>query len=205
MINHIKNNAYYIFFEIVFIFISPVAILYFGLVPVTYRLWILALYAVFALIIVIKKHWSLSEFGFGFENFRKEILPYIIFTLAGVVVLYSYILFLHRERIGWTEATPLFILFLPISFLQEFLYRAFLIRELKRLFTSILSVVLVNVFLFTLLHVIYSDLYLVLPLAFVSGIGFAVMYYKYPNIWLISLSHAILNILAVLYSLFIFR
>lgn len=102
----------------------------------------------------------------------------------------------------WYRDMHLLFFFIPISIAQEFLYRSFLMRELSSLHLSFFSVILVNTFLFTFLHVIYGSLSFVLPMTFVAGIGFAWMFKKYPNFYLISLSHALLNFTAVLYTFF---
>lgn len=64
------------------------------------------------------------------------------------------------------------------------------------------ALILTNAVLFTFLHAVFPNYLINLPLAFVGGIAFASMYYKYPNLWLIMISHAVLNFVAVWYGFF---
>jgi len=54
--------------------------------------------------------------------------------------------------------------------------------------------------LFALPHAMYPHPEINTPIAFVGGLWFAVLYLVYPNLLLISLSHAALNFTAVLYG-----
>ncbi len=188
---------------ILFLFVSPIAILYFGIIPFSARLWILGLYVIAVSIIVFRQERSWRSLGMRSDNIRALTLPYTIFTLVSVCLLLVFAHILGKEPTpGWTNNSSLLFLFIPISFTQEFLYRSFLMTELRKFYTSIISVIIVNSLLFTFLHVIYGEPFITLPLALVAGVGFSYMYYKYPNLWLIALSHSILNFVAVLYSFF---
>ena len=65
--------------------------------------------------------------------------------------------------------------------------------------------ILANAALFSLLHVIYGEPLLVLPVTFVGGLGFALLYREYPNLWLATASHAVLNFIGVFCNYFIIR
>lgn len=202
---HIKRSTMLIILEILFLCVSPIAILYFGAIDIHDRLWILAAYTSFVGLIVLRSHFSMKTLGMRVDNIRKDFLPYLIFTTLGVVGLLVYAHYLEQQHIQWPQTAQLFLLFLPVSFAQEFLFRSYLMHRLRQLFKSIATVVLVNAVLFTFLHAMYADILINLPLAFVAGVAFALMYYKYPNLWLISLSHGILNFVAVYYSFFAMR
>ncbi len=188
---------------ILFLFISPIVILYFGIIPFSARLWILGLYMLVAISIVIRQERSLRSLGMRSDNLKTTVVPYTIFTLVSVLLLLLFAHILGKEPIPeWTHNSSLLFLFIPISFTQEFLYRSVLMTELRRFYASIISVIIVNSLLFTFLHIIYGEPFITLPLALVAGVGFSFMYYKYPNLWMIALSHSILNFVAVLYSFF---
>lgn len=202
---HIKRSTMLIILEILFLCVSPIVILYFGAIDIHDRLWILAAYTSFVGLIVLRSHFSMKTLGMRVDNIRKDFLPYLIFTTMGVVGLLAYAHYLEQQHIQWPQTAQLFLLFLPVSFAQEFLFRSYLMHRLRQLFKSIATVVLVNAALFTFLHAMYADILINLPLAFVAGVAFALMYYKYPNLWLISLSHGILNFVAVYYNFFAMR
>lgn len=59
-----------------------------------------------------------------------------------------------------------------------------------------------NALIFTFAHVIYPNKKINLPLIFVAGMAFAVIYFYYPNLILIAISHIILNYAALLFGFF---
>ncbi|MEX0932458.1 MAG: type II CAAX endopeptidase family protein [Parcubacteria group bacterium] len=194
---------WFIALQISFVFIIPIALIYFGILPFEHRIIIIGTYSIFAVLLVVFQHWSPKRLGIRTDNLREVLVPYIIFTLLSVAVLVVVAHLLEKRPIqGWYTHTHLLFLFLPSSITQEFLYRGFLMEELARLKLSILYVLVVNSILFTLLHVIYDQKAIILPLVFASGVGFAWMYHKYPNLIAISASHAILNLTAVIYTFF---
>lgn len=185
------------------IFIVPIMLLWTGIIEHQFRLFLLLLVTLFVWWIIVSHHWSYMSLWFRTDNLQKSLLPYCLFTVSGIFVLLFLAFLLGKEpQQLWYHDLHLLFLFIPISIAQEFLYRSFLMKELSSLHLSLFSVILINTFLFTFLHVIYWSLLLILPLTFFAGIGFAWMFKKYPNFYLVSLSHAILNFVAVLYTFF---
>jgi membrane protease YdiL (CAAX protease family) len=194
---------WFITLQIAFVFVIPIALIYFGILPFEHRIVIIGTYSIFAVLLVVFQHWSPKSLGIRTDNFEKVLVPYIIFTAVSVSILVGTAYFLNKRPVhAWYTHTHLLFLFLPSSITQEFLYRGFLMRELSKLKLSIFFVIAVNTILFTLLHVIYDQKAIILPLVFASGIGFAWMYHKYPNLIAVSASHAILNLTAVVYTFF---
>ena len=76
--------------------------------------------------------------------------------------------------------------------------------KLRRVSQSPSFVILIVALLYTAIHVPFPPLAISLPFSFAAGIGFAAIYYWYPNFLLASLSHITLNIFAVLYCFFTF-
>jgi len=64
---------------------------------------------------------------------------------------------------------------------------------MRRAFTNMWFYHNFNAVLFSLMHIIYLKAYVTLPLTFIAGIGLAWIYYKYPNLILISIAHTILK------------
>ena len=75
--------------------------------------------------------------------------------------------------------------------------------HLRSIFKDAITVILVNAGLFAMLHLFYPEPALVLPLAFIGGLGFATLYYVYPNFWLSSFAHIIFNFVAVSAGFFV--
>lgn len=192
--------------EIFFIFIAPIALLVTGVVPVTWRMLVLC--GAILLMYGIIQHEKISDSALGITNgsFQRSLIPYLLFTLLGVFFLVQLANNLQMQPMAvWWQSPHLLFLFLPVSLLQEIAYRGFLFYKLKQLTPSWFYLIAINTLLFAFLHVIYPVPLIMLPVAVASGVFFAVMYRYFPNLILISLSHAVLNFTAVLYGFFYFH
>jgi membrane protease YdiL (CAAX protease family) len=172
-------------------------------VPYNLRFFLLCLSALFIYGIIRRENWTHEEMGIRHDNIRKSLPYYVFFTALSIAVL-----FLINRRINLPDIdTRIFFiktltLFLPISFFQEFAFRSFLVPRLKKIFTNNYWIIFVNAVLFTLIHIIYPNMGINLPITFVAGIFFTWIYLKYPNLLLVSLTHAAVNITAVLLGFF---
>jgi len=189
--------------QIFIIFVLPVFLLYFHILPINWRFILLAINSLLIYGIIRREEWSFLEMGIRYDNFKKAIPFYLSFVVLGIIVLF---LIDHKFNMPDIDTKIFFIktwaFFIPVSLFQEFAFRSFLIPRLKKLYDNNYVVILFNAILFTLLHIIFPNLGIGLPIAFVSGILFAWLYLKYPNLILISLAHSILNIVAVLLGFF---
>jgi uncharacterized protein len=190
--------------QIFIIFILPVFLLYFHILPLSSRFILLAVSALVIYGIIRREEWSFEEMGIRHDNFKKALPFYFSFVVVGVLALFFID---HKVNMPDIETKNYiirtWIFFIPVSFFQEFAFRSFLIPMLKKLYSNNYIVIFLNAILFTLLHIIFPNLGIGLPIAFVSGILFAWLYLKYPNLVLISLAHSVLNIIAVLLGFFV--
>ncbi len=195
-----------VLYQILFIFILPIALLTFGIVPVAWRMVVLCIAMLFMYGVIQKEKISDETMGLSNKNFKKSLIPYLLFTLVGAMIFVklSGTLAINPNIVWWQHMHFLF-LFLPVSLLQEIAYRGFLFPKLKALSQKWWVVIGANTVLFTVLHVIYPMPGLMLPIAFFSGLGLSLMYRYYPNLLLISFAHAILNFIAVLHGFFFFQ
>lgn len=187
-----------IILELFFLFVAPVALLYFKIIPLQYHRYVLFIFTVLFIILAIKDRLSLKKLGIYKDKPLKFYLPYILFTVIGVIFIYTLAELIGHEPLDWDNRYLYVFLVLPLSFSQEFIYRAYLMNKLESLFNSEWTIILINACLFAIMHIIFANIPIILPLALVSGIAFAWIYYKYRNLLLISLSHSILNFTAVL-------
>ncbi len=201
-----KHDKELVLYQIFFIFVAPIALLYFGVIPLSWRMVVLCVAMLFMYGVIQHEKMSDESMGLSKKTFRRSLIPYLLFTLLGAVVFVrlSTRLAINPNIIWWQHIHFLF-LFLPVSLLQEIAYRGFLFPKLRALSRSWLIVILVNTLLFTILHAIYPMPQIMLPVAFFSGLALAVMYRYFPNLLLISLAHAVLNFIAVLHGFFFFH
>lgn len=195
-----------VLYQIFFIFILPIALLVFGIVPLSWRMIVLCVSMLFMYGVIQNEKMSDATMGLGTKGFRRALLPYLLFTIAGVFGLIYLSRFLGiTPNIVWWQSSHLLFLFLPVSLLQEIAYRGFLFPKLHQLSSKGWVIVGSNALLFTVLHAIYPMAEIMLPVAFVSGIALALMYRYYPHLLLISGAHAVLNFVAILYGFFYFH
>jgi membrane protease YdiL (CAAX protease family) len=127
-------------------------------------------------------------------------------TVSGVLFLvWLAAIVPHQPFLNWWKNLRFLLLFIPISVVQEIVFRGILMNMLERVFSSPIFIIAVNAAVFAFMHVIYLNSIFVLPMTFIAGVGFAWMYYKYKNLILISVSHTVLNFVAMILGFFIIR
>ncbi|MDE2030849.1 MAG: CPBP family intramembrane metalloprotease [Patescibacteria group bacterium] len=194
--------------QILYLYVIPTLLLYYKLIPDRYDYIVLFIVALLMYGIIKRAHWSYLDLGIR-KDFLKDIIPYTIFTIAGVgfIVWISKIIpdSNNKPLYEWWENARFLLLFIPISVLQEVIFRGILMKLLLQAFSNPIFIIVLNASVFALIHIIYLNSTLILPLTFTAGIGFAWMYYRYPNLILISISHTILNFTAMILGFFILR
>jgi membrane protease YdiL (CAAX protease family) len=203
--NLVKKEKEIVVAEIVLLFILPVLLLYFDIISDNFRVIMLLLVTLMLFGIVKNENWSFSDIGIK-KRFMEDIIPYSLFTIGSVLfVLWLGRVVPHEPFVEWWESSRFILLFIPISVLQEIIFRGVLMNLLVRAFNSPIFIITLNAVVFAFMHVIYLNSMFVLPFTFIAGLGFAWMYYKYKNLVLISISHTILNFIAVAMGFFIIR
>ena len=200
-----KKQKELVLLQILYLYIVPVLFLYFKVLPGNFRFVMLLGVAILLYGIIKYDRWTYSDMGIR-RDFMKDILPYFLFTVGGVFFLVWLAQVVpHSPFLNWWSNVKFLLLFIPISILQEIIFRGILMNMLRRAFISPIFIILLNAFVFALMHVIYLNSVFVLPMTFIAGIGFAWMYYQYENLPLISFAHTILNFTAVILGFFIIR
>ncbi len=187
--------------QIIILFVLPVALLYFGIIPIKYRMLALCSVMVLILSVVAEERWTLKDLGISIDGISQAMIAYTIFTVIGIYAISAFAKFLNRKppNISWkNEYFPILLVHIAISVLQEFGFRGFLMLKLEAIFISPTIVILVNALLFSFSHIIYPNKKVVLSATFVGGLGFAGIYYLFPNLILVSVSHVILNFFFIL-------
>ena len=185
--------------QIVTLFIIPAILIYFQIIPIQYRFYVLSGVSLIILFIVKVERWTLKELGMRMDNFKSCILPYFILTILAVAVTFLLAQVLDKSSVNIFNSTHFQYGFILVSFIQEFVFRSFLMPKLKILFSLPITVVISNAFLFGLIHIIYPDSLIIFILSFLLGLGFATTYYFYPNLALATIAHSIINFVAVFY------
>ncbi len=194
--------------QILYLYIVPILLLFYGVVPGEFRVTMLFFVSLLLYGIIKRSGWTYADMGLQ-KKFLKDFFPYFIFTVVGVISLFllseAFPQIETRQVYEWWEDVRFLLLFIPISVLQEIVFRGILMRMLIKAFNNVPFIILLNASLFALIHIIYINTDIILPLTFIGGLGFALMYYKYPNLIMISISHTIMNFTAMILGFFVVR
>lgn len=204
-IEDIKKEREVVLVQILYLYIIPILLLYFGVVSQDLRVLILLVVAILLFGIVKHAKWSYSNMGI-YKNYMKDIVPYSLLTFGAVLFLIWLAQIVpHEPFLNWWKNLKFLLLFIPISVLQEIVFRGILMNMLERVFKSPIFIITLNASVFAFMHVIYLNYMFILPMTFIAGVAFAWMYYKYKNLILISISHTVLNFVAMILGFFVIR
>ena len=189
--------------QVVFFFVVPIILLYFRIIPISGRIYTLLFVSLLLYGVIKKQGWTSESVGLTTKNVKQFFGPYFFATVTAMVAIIEIARMLGVSAVSswWINPHFLFMFFI-VSFFQELVFRGILMPLLSRIFPDAFTVIVVNALLFAGMHVIYPNPVIGLPFAFIGGIFFAALYRRYPNLYLVSISHAVLNFLAVWYGLF---
>lgn len=203
--NIIAKEKEIVWVQILYLFVIPTLLLYFKIIPGNFR--IIMLFGIALLMLGIIKHnsWTFKDLGIT-KKFMKDFAPYLLFTVGGALFLiWLSAIVPHSPFLNWWKSAKFLLLFIPLSVVQEIVFRGVLMKLLRHAFTNPILIIGLNASVFALIHVIYVNMTFVLPMTFIAGVGFAWIYYKYPNLILISISHTILNFIGMVLGFFVLR
>src|SRR3989338_724028 len=181
------------------LFVLPVLLILFGVIPVQYRFFVLLAITILVIAVIVIEKWSLKNLGIRLDNIKKSALWYLIFTVFATVAIIVLARLLNHNTQNIFGNIHFQYGFIILSFLQEFLFRSFLIPKLKLLISSPALVIIANGLLFGLIHIIFSNPIALFMMSAVLGMAFAMAYYYRPNLILATISHSVINFVAVFY------
>lgn len=177
----------------------PVTLVLTGVVPFSLRTAMLLLIFAFAAIYSFLQRHSAEELGLGRGNLPKALGINLLAGIAGAgLLLLLPLLGMHERVLPPPQTAFVFFYVLVSSPVQEFLFRSFLFAEMRRSgIRSPLWQVLISAASFALLHAVYLDPLTGL-LTFLAGLVWGVIYLRVPNLAGVSLSHAIVGMVAIM-------
>lgn len=186
-------------FQIGTFFVLPVLLIIFGIIPVQYRFFVLLAITILVIAVIIIEKWTLKKLGIRLDNIKKGVSWYLaltVFATVAIVVLAR--LFNHNTQNIFDNIYFQYG-FIILSFLQEFLFRSFLVPKLEVLMASPILIIISNGLLFGFIHIIFPNPLSLFLLSSLLGVGFAVVYFYRPNLILATIAHSIINFVAVFY------
>lgn len=186
--------------QIFFLFVLPmIVLLSFSTLPHWVHLWILLVVTLSSIGISYSEKISLRDLWIRLDTLKQSILPYFIFWIFWVLftLLLAKILGNNIVDISWKIHYQFG--FVITSFVQEFLYRSFLMFKLQTLTKNPVIVIVSNALLFWCMHIIFPHALIIFFLTTLIWLWFATLYYFRPNLIAISLSHSAVNYFAVMH------
>lgn len=183
--------------ELVILFVGlPVSYLFSNL-QIPKSIPLLAVFLIVMFYLLNSNSFSKKTFGLnGFRSWKTLGLRILISVL--VISLLSFI-FLPQDRLFYlpinnTKLWILIMIFYPVwsACTQEVIYRGFYFHRYLPLFKSDKLAIVVNGFLFGLLHVIFRNWIAVIGAA-VIGVVWALSYIKHRSLLIVSIEHAIVG------------
>lgn len=176
----------------------PIYLVWSGVIPFAYRYHVLiGMTAIMAVYALVRRH-SWRDLGF-----RRDTLPTSLAWNIGLsVILAAALLVLYFAGLIRQPTIPnwnlFFIFYIFVSSpAQEFLFRSMVFAEMRAAgIRSGLVQVLLSAVTFCSLHVIYHDA-LTLGVTLFIGLIWGFIYYRAPNFFGVTLSHAVLGVISI--------
>jgi len=200
----LKNTAFSSFIQEVVIFLLLVTL--FSFIPMS-QLSIqgsILLLSVYVYITSSLRKITLKQLGLEMPT-REVIIKWALLTFVMIVaVLILKVIFPNGIYKGVAKNRQIFMYLVPFyvlfgSFFQEYIFRGYLFARTSKLF-SVGTSIAINIALFSIFHIPYFVQYQsnLLYLSMLAGVCWAFMYAKYPNLYMVWLSHGIVGSLNLL-------
>lgn len=181
------------------VYYLPPILLWLRIIPFSLRFHILVGMTFVVAVYAYVRKFSLSELGFRKDTLKDSLLWNGLLSIVLVVIM------LLAYQAGWIRKptvpswTLFFVFYVFVSSpSQEFLFRSMTFAELNRCgVTSGIWQILITAITYSFIHVFYNDI-ITLGVTLFMGIIWGIIYRKYPNVWGVALSHAVLGVVSIL-------
>mgnify|MGYP005857259377 CR=1 FL=1 len=188
--------------EVFVIYYLPVLLILFNIIPFEFRFGMLVIITSILIVYSLIRKKSLKSLGIRLDNLKQSLILNLSYSAIFVLLMLT-LYYLNMIREPTLPKWSMFFLFYVFisSPSQEFLYRSYLFNlfdhyKIKSNYTRVLF----SSFTYAFLHLIYLDFTTFLT-PFLIGIGWGIIYQKYPNLIGVSISHAILGVVSILVGL----
>jgi len=181
---------------------ASVTLIWTGVIPLRYRFAVM-----FCILAVMVSYVLLRKFRWSDLGFRRDTLKQSLMWNFGISILFLSLLYwLHNAGLigkATIQFWPLFFVFyiLILTPAQEFFFRSLLFAEMGNFrYKRHWSIIVLSSLSFGFLHIIYQHPMTMLVTFFI-GLIWSIIYYKYPNFWGVTISHAMLGTAALVLGL----
>jgi len=189
-----KNKTTRIIFYTILALILPVLLIYFNIIPFMYRKFVLVIVVAINIIGIYTEKMSIYELGIRIDNLKRAFLPYFLFTLLSATLIVGYASYSGKTPVEyWWKIPYLQFAFIPTSIVQEVVYRGFFQTQLQKIMKPI-NCILIAAIVFSFMHILWNSAEFI-TMTLLGGLMWGFLWYKYPNLIWVSISHSILNFL----------
>jgi CAAX protease family protein len=179
-------------------FYLPPLLIVVGVIPFAYRFVVLVAVAGALALLAWLRGTPAADLGLRSDNLKPALaVNAALALLLGSALLAAFALGLIRQprAIDWWWLAPFYVAVSCPA--QEFLCRGFLFAEMQRRgITGAGAQIAVSAVSYAFLHIVYGDwLAFLAPLAI--GVVWGALYRRYPNLWGVILSHAVLGLVSI--------
>jgi membrane protease YdiL (CAAX protease family) len=183
-------------------FYLPPLLIACGLIPFAYRFVVLVAVAGALALVAWLRGTPPVDLGLRSDNLKPALaLNAALALVLGSALLAAFWVGLMRQprAIDWWWFAPFYVLVSCPA--QEFACRGFLFAEMERRgIAGAAAQIALSAVTYAFLHIVYRDwLAFLAPLAI--GVVWGALYRRYPNLWGVILSHAVLGLIAILVGL----
>jgi membrane protease YdiL (CAAX protease family) len=179
-------------------FYLPPLLITFGVIPFAYRFVVLVAVAAALALVAWLRGTPARELGLRSDNLKPALAVNAALAIAlGSALLAVFWLGLMRQprAIDWWWFAPFYVLVSCPA--QEFACRGFLFAEMERRgIAGAAPQIVVSAVTYAFLHIVYRDWLAFLALLAI-GVVWGALCRRYPNLWGVILSHAVLGLVSI--------
>jgi membrane protease YdiL (CAAX protease family) len=188
--------------ELFFLVILPIMLVKLHIIPPRWRVQTIVLVFLSCLVVLAMRDVDLGSIGFTDDNLPEALELYAVAAALGIAAVFGLAkLYRNQFEKDWYRDTHKIVLFLPLSFMQQFVFQGFILNELLRV-TTPGTAVIITAALFGYMHTIYPHPVRNLAITAIAGLYFASLYLIIPNLIAITLAHAVLNFMLINFGFF---
>ncbi|MBI4613634.1 MAG: CPBP family intramembrane metalloprotease [Planctomycetes bacterium] len=153
---------------------------------------VLALVAGYGVLVRLRGRETWRDFGLRADNLARSAFAVGLFTAAGALLCVLWALISGRPL--WRPELALLLPAYPLyGIVQQLVFQGVLHRRLVLLLPGRFLPIAVTASVFALVHVGNAPL---VPITLAAGAGWSWLYRRWPNVWVLGISHGILASLA---------
>ncbi len=193
-----SQSRFLILFEALLLLSAPPALAATGLMPYNWRFLPFGVVTGLMVIRLVKDRWRLENIGIKFENWIESFSAHLATTIVSVGSLYVVSSLLNLSESTRPLSLVIIGVSIALSFIQELVFRVYLIESLIRHNFSKSFVVFLSAFTFAFIHMFFESYWqLYVPLCFAYGLIMAWLYLRYKNLIFLTASHIVLNLISI--------